>query len=544
MMKKIISALLVFCLAAAFLPVASQAETEDIFTYEITDGRATLTGVTSYVIGAVTIPAELEGCPVTAIGEDAFYDCTGLTSVVIPDSVTVIGNSAFHGCSYLESVKLPDGVTTLGNYAFSHCYSLKSIALPDSITAIGSYAFYFCNGLQEVNLPAGITTISNHMLSECRSLTKVTIPQGVTAIEGYAFNECRSLKNVVVPEGVTSIGGFAFNYCESMDRITLPASLSQISSRAFFACGLNTLCYAGSQEQWQQIQVGDFNTGLNNANIIYDYTPSELGKVEFWRLILKEDIGVNFQIGFSEEILADENARLEIQLADSITEYPVSHGAKGITVHVAPAQMTEDITITAVSGEGIRQQLGVYSVKGYADQILSGEYDNATKNMVKAMLTYGAAAQNYFAYNQDTLANAGIDFALSPMPEEADAILPENAGSVGFHGASVRYDSRLAMRYYFFENPEGTTFTANGKALQAAEKDGLYYVEISGILPQELNDYFCLTVKDGQGNAWNLVYNPMDYILRMYHKEDAPELVKALLQALYTYHLTAQAYSN
>ncbi len=278
--------------------------------------------------------------------------------------------------------------------------------------------------------------------------------------------------------------------------------------------------------------------------VISSAEEASFGKVEFWRLILKEDIGVNFQIGFSEEILADENARLEIRVAEEITEYSVADAAKGVMVNVAPAQMTEDITITAVSGEGIRQQLGVYSVKAYADQILSGEYDNATKNMVKAMLTYGAAAQNYFGCKQDAPANAGIDFALSPMPEEAGAIIPENAGTIGFHGASVRYDSQLAMRYYFFENPEGTTFTANGKALQAAEKDSLYYVEISGILPQELDDYFCLTVKDGQGNAWNIIYNPMDYILRMYHKEDAPELAKSLLQALYTYHLTAQAYSN
>ncbi len=121
------------------------------------------------------------------------------------------------------------------------------------------------------------------------------------------------------------------------------------------------------------------------------------------------------------------------------------------------------------------------------------------------MLHYGAASQTYFNYNTDNLANSGIE-ASEPA---ADA-------------AAVN----------------ACTFTANGKTYAPQLKDGLYYIEISDIFPQDLDKQITLTVTDAQGNILAVTYSPMNYIVRM--NEKGSENLKNLLKALYNYHLAAK----
>ena len=98
-------------------------------------------------VSNIVIPSSINGYSVTTIGDDAFSDCTALTSIVIPDSVTTIGYSAFYYCSSLTSIVIPDSVTSIGGGAFRYCYSLTSVVIPDSVTTIGEYAFYDCTSL-------------------------------------------------------------------------------------------------------------------------------------------------------------------------------------------------------------------------------------------------------------------------------------------------------------------------------------------------------------------------------------------------------------
>ena len=80
----------------------------------------------------VTVPSTFNGLPVTGIGDSAFYNCTGLTSVTIPDSVTSIGQYAFYGCTGLTSVTIPDSVTSIGSYAFYGCTGLTSVTFENT----------------------------------------------------------------------------------------------------------------------------------------------------------------------------------------------------------------------------------------------------------------------------------------------------------------------------------------------------------------------------------------------------------------------------
>jgi hypothetical protein len=116
--------------------------------------------------------------------------------VVIPESVeyegiaysvTSIGWGAFYGCSGLTSVTIPNSVTSIGEWAFYVCSGLTSVTIPNSVTIIGGYAFYKCSGLTSVTIPNSVTSLGGGAFADCSGLTSVTIPNSVTSIGGEAF---------------------------------------------------------------------------------------------------------------------------------------------------------------------------------------------------------------------------------------------------------------------------------------------------------------------------------------------------------------------
>ena len=148
---------------------------------------------------------------VTSIGDIAFYGCTSMTSVTIPNSITSIGQRAFYHCTGLTSVTIPNSVTSIGFEAFCGCTSLTSVEIPNSVTSIGGSAFYNCSGLISVTIGDGVNNIGDNAFYGCSGLTSVTIPNSVTSIGSYAFFGCRSLTSIDIPNSVTNIGDNAFD---------------------------------------------------------------------------------------------------------------------------------------------------------------------------------------------------------------------------------------------------------------------------------------------------------------------------------------------
>ena len=164
---------------------------------------------------------------ITSIGENAFYSCTGLTSVIIPNSVTSIGKLAFNACSGLSSVSIPDSVKTIGYDAFSRCSSLSSVTIPNRVTSIGDRAFYNCKGLTSIVIPNSVTSIGTQAFENCNKLTDVSIGNSVTSIRELTFANCDSLASVIIGNSVTSIEKFAVGYCRSLRKISYEDTITR-----------------------------------------------------------------------------------------------------------------------------------------------------------------------------------------------------------------------------------------------------------------------------------------------------------------------------
>ena len=180
---------------------------------------------------SVTIPNS-----VTTIGESAFSSCSGLTSVIIPSSVTTLGGGAFSECSSLATIHIPASVTNIERALFWKCKNLTSVTIEDGVESIGEKAFYGCSTLASVAIPGSVKSIGNAAFRECDGLTSVTLGDGVTSIGNEAFQYCQNLMSIMLPESLQHIGSNAFTYCISLASINFPSSLTSIWDRAFTTC--------------------------------------------------------------------------------------------------------------------------------------------------------------------------------------------------------------------------------------------------------------------------------------------------------------------
>ncbi len=265
-------------------------------------------------------------------------------------------------------------------------------------------------------------------------------------------------------------------------------------------------------------------------------TEGEENLVKEWGVTLADDISLNFVMKLDEgdavAVTVDGNA---------VTANPVANadGTYTVTIHVAAVQMTDEIVIS-VNGEALEK---TYSVRKYADLILADSTKSDCHELVKNMLVYGGTAQTYFGYNTGNLASKDITVEAKAPEGNADAKVTGNLSGLTYSGATLVHRNKIAVRIYFTGSVEGLNFTANGKACTPVFKNGMYYVEIADINPQELDKDATVTVTSGT-QTMTVSYSPLTYMIRMYNKAESTDATKAMVQALYGYYLAAEDYTN
>lgn len=248
----------------------------------------------------VNIPSEINGTPVTTIGNAAFRD-SSVTSVTIPASVTEIGANAFAGCTNLTSVnyagdwskltiqsgnpavedaakdaaneQLFDFEFILNNTAvvvISYKGTAADVTIPSRykgkpVTVIDPVAFYNNSAVTSVTIPDSVTAIPDYAFGFCSQLTNISIPNSVTFIGFSAFNSCTSLKSITLPSSLSTIQSYAFYNCGNLKTIRIPVSVTSIRDFAFDGCPSSmTVTYPGSKKQWDDIDKGSNNDVLEN----------------------------------------------------------------------------------------------------------------------------------------------------------------------------------------------------------------------------------------------------------------------------------------
>ena len=213
-----------------------------------------------------------------SISVKAFFSCSNLTSVTIPEGVTTIGECAFEGCSSLTNLVIADSVTSIGAYSFSKI-SVTNIDLPSGITKLESGVFAHCSNLTTISLPEGVASIGNSAFHNCKSLAEVNIPETVSSIGTKAFYYCISLSNISLPNGITSIGEYAFSYCNSLTDITIPKSVTTMQKGAFSLC--DNLTNVNIEAALTSLETAVFGTCSNLTNINIPDTVTTIGEQVF-----------------------------------------------------------------------------------------------------------------------------------------------------------------------------------------------------------------------------------------------------------------------
>ena len=287
MKKRILSALMVLCMALALLPAfpawaadANSGVCGDNLTWTIDDaGTLTISGtgdMEDFSSGKqpwdkskVKVVAIESG--VTSIGNHAFALCPALTKVTIPNGITRIGDYAFMYCGALKNFTIPNSVISIGFQTFCGCNELTVVNIPEGVAQVKGWAFSGCAKLSAVTISSSVKSIGVSAFSGCECLTKIdvnrenpayvsingvlfdknqttllafpgayrgsyTIPSSVVNITNGVFGGCKNLTEIIIPDGVQKIDDWAFQSCESLTSVTIPASVTNCSGGVFARC--------------------------------------------------------------------------------------------------------------------------------------------------------------------------------------------------------------------------------------------------------------------------------------------------------------------
>ena len=175
---------------------------------------------------------------VQTVGEYTFFSCPKLEMAVLSNNLSVLERYMFHLCRGLKSVEIPSGVKSIGDYVFYYCDALNTIEIPETVTTIGHMAFYFAfplEGEQSLKLPDSVTAVGSYCFG-FSGIEEVIWSEKAERLEEYTFYHAYHLKNIKLPDTLEYIGAEAFSHCVNMESISIPSNVTEIKNGAFYAC--------------------------------------------------------------------------------------------------------------------------------------------------------------------------------------------------------------------------------------------------------------------------------------------------------------------
>ena len=342
---------------------------------------------------------------VTDLGSYAFYSCSNLTSFTIPNSVTSIGEDAFYRCTSLTSITVPAGVTSLPRYVFDGCSGLTRVDLPAGLTSIGFYAFRNCVSLTEIRLPAGLTDFTVDALYGCTALANIytdaenasyasvdgvlfskdlstvilypvgrtaetyAIPAGTTTVGSSAFASCKYLTAVTVPNSVTSIGSDAFEYCSALTSVNIPEGVTSLSG-TFQGC--SALTEINLPSTLTSLGTRTFYACRNLKQITIPAGVTSVGEFTFEGCSALASVTFpNGLRSIGQSAFENCDALTELNLPDSVgsISYSAFSGCDGLTEVDLPASLSAVMSYVFSNCSNLRRvtvPAGVTSIREYA----------------------------------------------------------------------------------------------------------------------------------------------------------------------------------
>jgi hypothetical protein len=327
---------------------------------------------------------------ITELGDNAFSNCTGLTSIIIPTSVTSIRDSTFSGCTGLTSFEIPSSVTNLGSNAFANCTGLTSIEIPDSVTSLGSDMFNNCTSLTNIIIKSSYISsgvfnqypdnantsftfdysgvIPVGIFSNRSGITNISFIGNITEFEDYAFNGCSGLTSIIIPASLTSIGISALGGCSGLTSITIPPSVTTIKDYAFGGINISSITISST------ITSAGFNIFQDCnllTNIVIETNPDTLATMIG---SIPNNANATWVFNFNgplNDICANRSGITDVSLNGNITELGVNafSNCTGLTSITIPSTVTNISSTTFYGCTGLTSVIIPPSVQSLGDAV-------------------------------------------------------------------------------------------------------------------------------------------------------------------------------
>ncbi|MBQ2581938.1 MAG: leucine-rich repeat domain-containing protein, partial [Ruminococcus sp.] len=550
----------------------------------------------------VTIPQS-----VNVISSEAFRFCKALEKVTISKGVKEIGEKAFDSCSKLKQVTIPGSIEKIDNYALSWCEALEQVNILEGSRTVSAdvlSAFLYCDNLSSVVVPNSVTEIETNAFRKIENLKTVYMlcdpayltwdfPDGNYIL----FNQSSSMEDMVdvyVPnkyllgyitkyklagqniKDANFIGAYNVNVSGLVTNGSVVADrfMAAQGETVHFTVTPNPSCIVkhvfvdGKEVANNSDGTYSFVMPAKDVSILAIIEPFDATHLYGHSISLDGDIGVNFYMELDQSILSSQTAYMQFDVPNGkktetqivyvkdVLNDPVTIGGRSyfkFKCQVAAKDMAAEIVAQLHDGNA-RGEEYKYSVREYAKYILdnSNDYSFEIVNLVKAMLNYGSAAQEYF------LNESGSDLANHDLDTGYDAVDEVSAGDIDkpyddrtcllregvtFEGVTLSLKSETTLSLYFksknemtFDGCQNLETSSNYDA--DVERTGDYWVfRIRGISAKELDDRILLNLDVGQ-----VRYCPLTYCYNVLNRNEGTPQLQKVCKALFLYNQAANEY--